>query len=869
MSSEIMRTILIMSISGGAVSLGLRITRPLMRHRLPKTAQYYFWIVALLAFLVPISMFNFMPRQVEEAVSGRVHVFSSAENNTVGIAVGPWNIGVPNESPATAYTPTYTRTAYTTVDSTVFILIYPWLALAVLMYNLLGYAVFAKQLRRTYTPAREEETALLAALATRKTPRMFRSKTAATPMLIGLFRPVIILPDREYTAAQLQSILLHELTHMRRFDIAVKWLSLLACAMHWFNPFVWLARREINRTCELACDEAVIRNMNNDNKSDYGNTLIDVATNTNIPMPVLSTTMCQEKQALKERLTSIMKNKKHTKLAIFISMLILLAAVLAACTLGATNSTTGQRNAEIIDDSPRTVQTYAAHYIDNLLHGQNVGVFPYGIDEDYFYVRPANILETRINLLEKEAEFHDILPHTIELWRLDFVAQTDDLEDGYLRWGTFSPDADGWIGQHTGWNDARTLLVFTQNGDGVALLGSIPWWMEETTYGLEGALRAFLEQEGLLDAIEPIPYVGAAHETGRIVNAMPLPRDDMTLHSFQIGADHGGFGYGVYTLTIHYNLNSDNLDYAPGAEFGQISSRLFDLIENLQAVTFSVVSYGETDTDNYIYRWSISRAASDDGGSAVGSFRGVQPQAELMEVMTSVDIHIDQLSPGEQIAIARVFIGTDVSYEVTVSSETGYRIFVGLQEQAAPGPMSYASSVSPENPRTTVIPFPNSHFPIQSGSYYLHIANHEPFDTMAGITVQIIPSGEQANIELLNFTTVAASGEAVSSLISYSREFEIPYIAEGTVALVGRISNSYVWTITTEGGPANHFIGLNESPYIETISNNTTPWRQSTSGGNIPSSGMFSSMFFESGYAYMYVGSMQGSLTNVTGRIQR
>jgi len=450
-----------------------------------------------------------------------------------------------------------------------------------------------------------------------------------------------------------------------------------------------------------------------------------------------------------------MKSKKHTKLAIFVSMLIILVAVLAACTLGATNSFSANRN-DIANNYPLTIQDYANQYIGDLIYGLNVGVFPYGIDEDYFYIRPANIIETRINFLEKEAEFDNLLPHTIELWRLDFVALTDDLEDGYLRWGTFSPDADGWIGHHSALNDARTLLVFTTNNDEVTFLGTIPWWMEETPYGLAGALRTFLEGEGLIDAIEPIPYVGVAHATQRIVSTMPLPRDDMSLRSIQIGADHGGFGYGANTLTIHYNLDGDSLEDAPGAEFGQISSQLFSLIENLQAVTFSVVDSEETDTDNYIYRWSISRVSSSAGGGAVASFRGMQESAELGQLMSSIDIHVDELASSEQVAVARVFMGDGVSYEITVSSETGSRIMVALQYERTPGAHHYYMSVLPENPRTTIIPFSDPRPPFSSnnltGTFYLHISNHD-FDVMTGIIVRIVPSGQLADIEVLEIAT--------------------------------------------------------------------------------------------------------------------
>jgi len=66
-------------------------------------------------------------------------------------------------------------------------------------------------------------------------------------------------------------------------------------------------------------------------KQHYGDTLISVASNKKIPLPVLSTTMCAEKRALKERLSAIMKSKKHTKLTVLLSAIIFLAVTLTAC----------------------------------------------------------------------------------------------------------------------------------------------------------------------------------------------------------------------------------------------------------------------------------------------------------------------------------------------------------------------------------------------------------------------------------------------------------------------------------------------------------------------------------------------------------
>jgi LysM repeat protein len=146
------------------------------------------------------------------------------------------------------------------------------------------------------------------------------------------------------------------------------------------------------------------------------------------------------------------------------------------------------------------VPDFADIFIENLAQSLSVGIFDYGNRDEHIYVRPANIIATHINLLEKEAEFDHIMPYTLELWRLDFMLQTDDFESETLRWGTFSPDAEGWLGHHTGWNEARTVLVFSRDDNELSLLGHIDWWMEETPLGLEGALYEFLEREGIFSA---------------------------------------------------------------------------------------------------------------------------------------------------------------------------------------------------------------------------------------------------------------------------------------------------------------------------------------------------------------------------------
>ena len=171
---------------------------------------------------------------------------------------------------------------------------------------------------------------------------------------------------------------------------------------------------------------------------------------------------------------------KNIKPAVLAAVFLLFTAFLTACTT--------------TDIGFLTVEDYALQYIDSLAQEVYVGIFDYDDNDKILYTRQAKFIETRINVLEKEAEFNNFTPNTIELWRLDFMLLTEDLETNTLRWGTFFPDADGWVGQHTEWNNARTLLVFSRDNGKITFMGSIPWYMEETLLGLEGALRTFLGQ---------------------------------------------------------------------------------------------------------------------------------------------------------------------------------------------------------------------------------------------------------------------------------------------------------------------------------------------------------------------------------------
>jgi len=90
--------------------------------------------------------------------------------------------------------------------------------------------------------------------------QVVESELAHAPLVCRIFRPVIVLPREAGTWAgsRLRTALLHEATHIARWDIATQALANAACCLYWFHPLAWIAEREQRRERERACDDAVL-----------------------------------------------------------------------------------------------------------------------------------------------------------------------------------------------------------------------------------------------------------------------------------------------------------------------------------------------------------------------------------------------------------------------------------------------------------------------------------------------------------------------------------------------------------------------------------------------------------------------------------
>jgi len=332
--SEIVKLLLSLSLSGSILAVLVFAVKPFIKHKLSKSIQYYIWIVVLLRLTIPFSfetsimngIFYGSQTSVVETSQGKVQptaqnsLLSVQENVANGVYNGDTDHGRYFQDLFNQYA------------------IYIWLlgAIIALTVNLTGYVRFLKYLNDSNILANIRENEMLANLLNNpRNVKLARNRFINTPMLVGIVRPYIIIPDINFNDKQLKNILLHEITHLKRFDITIKWLTMIVSSIHWFNPLMYFIKKDINSSCELACDEAVIKNLSPSEKQDYGDTLISVVALNKYPTGILQVTMCEEKKGLKERLVAIMNYSRKSKKVIILSVILLGLLIFSALYLGA------------------------------------------------------------------------------------------------------------------------------------------------------------------------------------------------------------------------------------------------------------------------------------------------------------------------------------------------------------------------------------------------------------------------------------------------------------------------------------------------------------------------------------------------------
>ncbi|WP_338554259.1 M56 family metallopeptidase [Paenibacillus sp. KS-LC4] len=196
------------------------------------------------------------------------------------------------------------------------------------------YRRFLKQLANTSTAVPINSEAINQLYLIKQTlgikikVRLAYSSSIQSPILVGLWKPVIYLPMESSANVDMSMIIRHELIHLKRNDLWVKVFMLGASALHWFNPFVHFLRRDIHTWSELSCDEEVVKGMSQAERIRYGQTILNVIAQSRITPIQLGASLSGDGKQLKRRLSLMLNVKNLSKKTIFLSVSTVFAVAL-------------------------------------------------------------------------------------------------------------------------------------------------------------------------------------------------------------------------------------------------------------------------------------------------------------------------------------------------------------------------------------------------------------------------------------------------------------------------------------------------------------------------------------------------------------
>ncbi len=105
--------------------------------------------------------------------------------------------------------------------------------------------------------------------------RIYLVSNISSPMIMGLVRPIIILPnDYETTDRELEFIIKHEIMHYIHHDLWIKVIIEILCILYWWNPMVSILRKQTTTLLEIKVDENIVRECNESMVADYMECLI-------------------------------------------------------------------------------------------------------------------------------------------------------------------------------------------------------------------------------------------------------------------------------------------------------------------------------------------------------------------------------------------------------------------------------------------------------------------------------------------------------------------------------------------------------------------------------------------------------------------
>lgn len=265
MIGMLLQYLLVTSLTGSLFACLWLLAKPLLRRVGPQYSKIA-CLLGLLLFLLPLPHLRLSTLPKGDLSSGPLHDVEQAMDR---ILVNPAPaVHTAGKSPALS-------------PLILGAVLYLSIAFLYAFVTLIFYQRSLRLLRRGRTPLPEPYRAAYLAqckqIGLRRPPALYVVESLPSPVLLGLVRPVILLPEEALSGGRLSYILAHELWHHKAGDTRLKWLFFAGKCLHWANPLVHLLHRDFGALCEQCCDARVAGPLGGKERMLYAEILVDFA----------------------------------------------------------------------------------------------------------------------------------------------------------------------------------------------------------------------------------------------------------------------------------------------------------------------------------------------------------------------------------------------------------------------------------------------------------------------------------------------------------------------------------------------------------------------------------------------------------------
>lgn len=268
------KTVLLLSLFGFGITAILLCLKPVTAKKFPAKWQYYVWVAVLFSMMIPV--YKLIPQSEAQKIPfiaqnqiARQEDQNADEKNSETVMI--------EDTPIEYREVTLTSKFQINLLD---LIAYIWffgicLFLIVVITSYVIYTARSRQgaLELTENSILDE---VRKELKIKRHIKIRMSPDCRSPLLVGVLFPVVYIPCIEISDTNMRMMLLHELTHYKRNDLLIKWLSLFVNAVHWFNPLAYLICANISEACEVSCDMEVTKNMSEEEQKQYMKTILDL-----------------------------------------------------------------------------------------------------------------------------------------------------------------------------------------------------------------------------------------------------------------------------------------------------------------------------------------------------------------------------------------------------------------------------------------------------------------------------------------------------------------------------------------------------------------------------------------------------------------